>query len=400
MGPGDRHDDEPLDDHDEGADDEDAPSRGAPPDPLDRVWRHPSELPAAASFAPSASSKSSQTDTALVRWLSPAIAGAVGAVVTVIVLAVAGAFDRGTTAANSGAASSSGSLSNAATAAARLSASVVAIGARDDQGSRRGSGLCVRHGRQIVTTARLVGDATEVDIITNEGRRHRARVVAVDRASDLALLSINDDVKIPAARLSEQVPAAGSPVWIVGAPLDGTAAPWMSSGMVSTVDAVVVGSTDSDGSGPSIAGLLETDANSGPKATGGALVDGNGTVSGLVLGPVEGEDTTYAVPIGTVVSVAEALETRGRVLHGSLGLEAADSFVGPVVTKLTAEGPAQNAGIRTGDRIAAVNGRMIDSVAALLAVVRRWAPGTTVLVELWRGEQRHKVEVTLDDGTG
>jgi putative serine protease PepD len=405
MGPGESRDDEPLDDDGEGADDEHAPSRGAPPDPLDRVWVHPTELPASATVASPPPSESSARSESRLRWVSPVVAGVVSAVVTVVVLAIAGAFDRSTTSPNSGSAGNSGSFTNAVGAAARVGASVVAVSVRDAQGSRRGSGLSVRHGRQVVTTARLVGEAIEVDIVTNEGGRHRARVVARDRASDLALLSINDDIKLPAARLSEQIPATGSPVWILGAPPPGTSAPWMSGGMMSSVDALVVapgnaGAAGAGAAGPSIGGLLETDASSGAKAAGGALIDSGGTVSGLVLGQVDGDDATYAVPIGTVIAIAEALQTRGTVLHGSLGVDAGDSFIGPVVTNVNAKTAAANAGIRVGDRIEAVNGRAVDSAAALLAVVRRWTPGTTVLVELWRGDQRQKVEVQLDGADG
>jgi len=117
MGHGNRHDDEPPDEHPEGpgpgpgeepvedlggspdidlgeeSDDDGEPRRRPPlPDPLDRIWLHPTELSVlGAAFAPPADHPVRHRPPA---WLAPLLAGAAGALLTVAVLAVTGSFDR------------------------------------------------------------------------------------------------------------------------------------------------------------------------------------------------------------------------------------------------------------------------------------------------------------------
>src|ERR1700736_2452242 len=178
MGQG-EHDDEPLD---EGSPEEHAP-RGALPDPLDRLWRHPTELPPlAAGFVPAPPAGGAPRRRSR-AWMLPIVGGATGALVTVAALAVAGVLDRGASTADQAGVLSSGVrvTSTAPPSAITAGLSIVAIAARDGKGARRGSGVCVRHAGRVLTSARVVGDATSVDVLTGDGQQHRARVVGRDR---------------------------------------------------------------------------------------------------------------------------------------------------------------------------------------------------------------------------
>jgi serine protease DegQ len=403
MGPGDRHDEEPRDEHPDGPDDEigDEPSgrRNRLPDPLDRVWVHPTELSTlGAAFAPSRDPFAAPSSRRRAwPWLVPLLAGAAGALLTVAVLAVTGAFDQSSSPggdAITGEATSTRVLS-AADTLTKLGPSVVAVLARDSQGSRRGSGVCVRHGAQVLTSTRVVGTAATVQVVTADGRRHSARVVGRDRVTDLVLLDLQDVADVPAAELADDAPATGAAVWLVGAPTPGAKSPWMSAGMTSSNDALVVSDL-----GPTTGGLLETDAASNAAVVGGALVDRAGSVAGIVLGHINGSVTTYAVSIAVAVGVAHQLEANGVARHGTLGVHGVDTPLGPKITAMASTAPAARAGAHVSDVVESINGRVVNSIADVTALVRSVDPGVSIMMELRRGSQALAVRVQLGATTG
>ncbi len=334
MGHG-EHDDEPLD---EGADHDDA-ARGAVPDPLDRLWRHPTELPPLASGFVAGTPAHGSAVRRSRAWMLPIVGGVAGALVTVAALAVAGVFDRGTSTADQAGTFPSGVRVTATAPESALSTglSIVAIAARDSRGPRRGSGVCVRHAGAVLTSARVVGDATTVDVLTRDGQQHKARVRGRDPVTDLVLLELDDDATIPAARLADAAPAAGSPVWVLGAARPGSSDLWQSSGLLSSNDAIVA----VDG-GPTMSGLFETDASSGDAAAGGALIDREGAVAGIVLSRVSASGTTYAMPIGRAVAIAQELDEHGVAPHGAAGMSLVDNAFGPMIMRMSPDGPAAN----------------------------------------------------------
>lgn len=403
MGPGNRHDEEPLDKDNEGPDgrvgddaaedhdDERAGSRGPLPDPLDRVWLHPTELPMlGAAFAPTEPPGPGSNRHRLV-WLAPLLAGAAGALLTVAVLAVTGSFDRSSTpAARPPEDVTTSRAPSVADTLGRLSPSVVTVVATDAQGTRRGSGVCVRHGAQLLTSTRVVGTATTVKVVTSDGHQHTARVAGRDRVTDLVLLDLEDSAEVPAAPLADHAPATGATVWLLGAPSTTGKSPWMSGGMASSNDAMVVSDL-----GPTTSGLLETDAASNAATVGGALVDSAGAVSGIVLGHVNGSATTYAVSIDVAVAVARQLDATGVAQHGTLGVGGVDTPLGPMIVDMATDAPAALAGAHVDDLVQSINGRTVESIADVTALVRSFDPGHTVVMGLRRGKQAVAVRVKL-----
>lgn len=401
MGPGDRHDEEPRDEHHEGPEEEtgDEPTgrRNPLPDPLDRVWLHPTELSSlGAPFAPPRNPPPPGTRRRTVRWLAPLLAGAAGALLTVTVLAVTGAFDRTAEPAEPATGEvASARVLTAADTLTKLAPSVVAVLASDAQGSRRGSGVCVRHGAQVLTSTRVVGTATAVQVVTADGHRHNARVAGRDRVTDLVLLDLEDESNVPAAELADDAPLTGEPVWLVGAPTPGAKSPWMSSGMTSSNDAMVVNDL-----GPTTSGLLETDAASNPAVVGGALVDHGGSVAGIVLGHVNGSPTTYAVSIAVAVGIARQLDANGVARHGTLGFRGVDTPLGPKITSMPGTSPAARAGAHVSDLVESINGRAVDKISDVTALVRSIDPGNSIIMELRRGGAALTVRVQLGATTG
>lgn len=383
---GDSHDDEPLDEHhDEGLE-----PRGSVPDPLDRVWRHPSELGPPQASPGFRAPRPERPRRAVPGWLTPVLAGAAGALVTVAVLGAAGVFSRSSgtpTARTTSSNTDPAARVTAESVAAAVGPSVVSVVAHTSGGVQRGSGVCVRHDRNILTSARLIGDAHTVEVLTADGEAHTARVVGRDTTTDLALLSIDAD--LDAAQLADGTLSTGSSVWIVGAPTAANS-PWMSSGLVSSAQALVAEST-----GPTTDGLLETDAVSNEWAAGGALVDHSGNVAGIVLSPIDDGRTTYAVPIATAVAVADGIRAHGVAAHGSLGVEGVDGPAGPTVRAAVSGGAAARAGIKGNDVVMKVDGRDVATMGEVMAIVRHFTPGQTITVEIQRGNRQLDMPVKL-----
>ena len=193
---------------------------------------------------------------------------------------------------------------------------------------------------EILTSDRLVGDATKVDVTTADGVVHHARVVGRDSTTDLVLLGARrrdpsdgerthrDLARCP-RRSRRTRPEAGDTVWVVGAPSPGDTSPWMSSGLVASTDSLVVGRERADHERPARdRGRFE------PGSSGGALVDRAGDVTGIVLSPVGDDRMTYAVPISTALSVAnDAPRARLRARTARSGINGIDASDGPTVTE-------------------------------------------------------------------
>jgi S1-C subfamily serine protease len=213
--------------------------------------------------------------------------------------------------------------------------------------------------------------------------------------TDLALLEIDGTSDLPAAQFADSVPSAGTEVWVVGSASPGTAALWVSSGMMSSTNAVVTADA-----GPTIGGLLQTDAAASAAAVGGALVDRDGATVGVVVGRVDDSGTTYAVPIGTAIFVAEQLETSGTAQHGSAGFTGIDTASGPTITRVVAGGPAARNGLHPGDVVTSVDGKPVVTMDDVEATVRSYRPGLTVTFEMRRGRNAFKATIELAATSG
>jgi S1-C subfamily serine protease len=357
---------------------------GGLPHPLDRLWMHPSEL--AAMPAAGAPARSRPV------WTAMLVAGAAGAILTIGLLGAIGALDRPAAEHAAGnVVPTTASLSPARALVLAVANSVVAVSVRDGSETRRGSGVCVRRSGEILTSERLVGNASKIDVTTADGIVRSARVVGRDRTTDLVLLRLAPDgnSKVQPASLSSSAafatsaPKAGDSVWVVGAPSPGESSPWMSTGLVASTDSLV-----STPTGPNTSGLLETGAASSAASSGGALVDASGKVAGVVLAPVKGARVTYAVPIDTALAVASDLRDQGYTTHGALGIDGINSPDGPMVTSMDSDGPAAAAGVRVGDIVESVDRHVVYSMNDVMALVRHDRPGESVVLGLRRGSAK------------
>ena len=299
-------------DDDTGVDD---PSPRPPPDPLDRCWLHPTELAAAHGTRHLAKGTKRPAG-----WPTALAGGLAGALLTVGALAAAGVLDTGTETARPAeavtpaGASASGSDDPEGSSGApdldaidRVGESVVAVSVGGDGTVRSGSGVCVRHGGEILTSGALVAGGGAVTVSGPGGESFRATVTGRDAASGLALLTVEGGLM--AAPLSYEALAIGEKVMVVGAETSGS--PWVSAGIVASVDAPA----PREAGNPTIHGLIETDAHAGDSAMGGALVDVSGAVTGIVVAAPGDRPGGLAVPVEAAIAVADAL--RDAALTGS-----------------------------------------------------------------------------------
>jgi serine protease DegQ len=130
------------------------------------------------------------------------------------------------------------------------------------------------------------------------------------------------------------------------------------------------------------------------------LVDGSGSVAGIVLGHLNGSATTYAVSIDVAVGIAHELDAAGVAMHGTLGVSGVDTTRGPTIVGMTSDAPAAKAGARVRDVVESINGRSVESIGDLTAVVRSLEPGRTVVMDLRRGKKPVEVKVRLGATAG
>jgi len=374
-----------------GGDHEDPPTDGggsdrpAPPDPLDRLWLHPSELGRAAASPDPTTGDEALTPVSQGNgiWLTALGAGMLGAVATLALLALLGLLgppDRATKPV-AGAAADRALTDLAGMQTGR---SIVDVRAQRPDGSwSRVSAVAVEPG-VLATSANALRDvdASTIVVTRADGTSRRAQYVGSDPFLDVGVLEI-DSGFVDTAAIEERT-GVGERIAAVGA--SGEGQPWVSSGVVARLDAMQpIG-------GQLVTGLIETDANATDQINGGALVDGNGRVVGLIVNTTN--NRALASPIG-VVRFAAGEVRRGRTVpHGMLGISVRDAD-GVVVERVDPGGPAARAGLQPGMVIRKIEGRPIGLAATLAADIMRRHPNDTIRLDVRSGTESAVIKVTL-----
>jgi len=353
-----------------------------PPDPMDRLWRHPSEM-GSASVSPTSPVVSTVPSPRSAGWISLLGASACGALLTVIVLAAFGMLGADST--REGAAqpafdSDDGPSTRAAVD--EIMPSLARITAATAYGPVVITAVCVGHDA-LVTSAHALGGATEVTVVRSDGRPSTARVLGVDPVTDLAVIDTSDNPS--SVGMTAGDPEVGDDVIAVGAPADGS--PWVTTGVVASVDTVAERLSDRV-----LSGLIEVDTDVATRAVGGPIIDREGKVVGVIIGSADGR--ARAVPVSTVRRVVEAIQTDGYVEHAWLGVTADDAD-GARIEAVDPTSPAAAAHLAPGDVIIKYDGRRISSVAALAAETLRRNPGDDVMLTVRNGDDTRSVTVVL-----
>ncbi|HXE46027.1 MAG TPA: trypsin-like peptidase domain-containing protein [Conexibacter sp.] len=279
--------------------------------------------------------------------------------------------------------------------------SVAFITAKGSEGQATGSGFVVSKDGLIVTNAHVVEGATAVSVKVGGGATLPATVAGRDESTDLALLRVSDargQTFTPLTFADSGTLQVGDAVYALGNPFG--LAESFTSGVVSALNRQI----DAPNGFP-IDHAIQTDAPINPGNSGGPLLDDHGDVVGVTSQILNGSGSAqggnvgigFAISSNTVKSIVGQLEASGHVAHAYLGVELApsESGTGVQVAGVASGGPADQAGIRTGDAITALDGRPVADANALAAAVATHKPGEAVKVTLQRGGAQQTVTATL-----
>lgn len=267
-----------------------------------------------------------------------------------------------------------------------------------------GSGVIVRADGHILTNHHVVDGAEDIKVELNSTRSYSAKLVGSDAPSDLAVLKISaDGLPVLQPGDSDKV-RVGDVCLAVGNPL----------GVGESVTAGIISakgrSTDSVGGG-SFQDFLQTDAPINQGNSGGALVNTRGELIGInsqILSSNGGNiGIGFAIPSNMAKSVMNQLLGKGKVQRGMLGVgiqpvtsDLAKSLGlketrGLVINSVTPGGPAEKAGIKTGDVILQLNGKDVNDGNTLRNEIAAIGPGTEVTLTLLRDGSRQELRVRL-----
>ncbi len=265
----------------------------------------------------------------------------------------------------------------------------------------QGSGFIISPDGYVVTNNHVVDRASDVEVTLDSGKTLPAKVIGVDKRSDLALLKINDGANLPYVEWSNTAPRVGDWVIAVGNPF----------GLGGTVTAGIVSARGRDiGAGP-YDDFLQIDAPVNRGNSGGPAFDSHGGVIGVntaIYSPSGGSvGIGFAIPTEVAKDVIVALKEKGAVTRGWIGVqiqpvtdEIAESLglkstKGALVAQPAKGGPAESAGLKSGDVIIGVDGEKIEGPRELSRKIAAAGPGKTVDITYYRNGAEKNVKLKL-----
>ena len=284
------------------------------------------------------------------------------------------------------------------------------FGAQQAQGL--GSGVIYRRDGYIITNNHVVQNASEVNVAFADGSTERGEVVGADPSTEIAVVRVDRD-DLPAAKFAEGSPTVGQLAVAIGSPSGFQST--VTEGVISGLNREVPGRLTGGQQEAALVDLIQTDAAISPGSSGGALVDRSGEVVGINVAylPPEtrAESIGFAIPSKTATSVADQLIENGRVSNPFLGVrglrdltpDIARQFglsveTGAIFAEVVPGGPADDAGLRSGDVIIALGSTEISDSGDLIAALRDYRPGDDVTLTVVRGGKGNEEKVTVELG--
>jgi putative serine protease PepD len=304
--------------------------------------------------------------------------------------------------------------------AAKVLPSVVQIKVDTRQGRATGSGFVVDENGLIVTNNHVVDGASSggVEVTFADGTTVDGSVVGTSASYDLAVLEVSGRnlAALPLGNSDSVV--VGDPVIAIGSPLglSGT----VTSGIVSAKDRPVTAGGGGGGDSAYI-NAIQTDAAINPGNSGGPLVNLQGEVIGVnsaiaTVGTSLGGEggnigVGFAIPINQARRTAEQIIDTGEaqfpIIGASLdgtysgqGARIAEEESADGTPPLVPGGPAEQAGLRPGDVITAIDGEPVEDSSELIVAIRARRPGDEVRLTVQRGERDREVRITLASSSG
>ncbi|WP_431935706.1 S1C family serine protease [Micromonospora sp. RP3T] len=288
--------------------------------------------------------------------------------------------------------------------AERVLPSVVTIRVASLGGTSEGSGFVVSTDGHIVTNDHVVADGPgKATVVFNDGSTAAGTVVGQDPESDIAVIKVTRSGLTPVQFGDSDALAVGDPVLAMGSPL--SLANTVTAGIVSALDRTM--QAGEPGGPTRYYAAIQTDAAVNHGNSGGPLVDGagrvvgvNSTIKSLVADGQEAGNIglAFAIPINQAKRVTEEIIGTGKARRTVIGASVGGTGATGGGVRLNAvepAGPAAAAGMRTGDVVLRLDKHPMTDPTDLVALVRKYAPGSVVTVEYRRGSARQNTSVTL-----
>ncbi len=269
--------------------------------------------------------------------------------------------------------------------------------------STLGSGVIIDPSGYVVTNWHVVERSTSITVITSDEHEYSATLVGADPRSDLAVLKIESDTVFDSVKtgnsddllIGESVIAIGNPFGLTHT---------VTTGVVSAVNRSVKADEQV------YENFIQTDASINPGNSGGPLLNINGELIGIntaIYGQAEG--IGFAIPVNRVLSIVRDLVAYGEVRPPWIGTSVdevprnvADYLgytenYGVIVSDVTANGPADKAGLKTSDIIMSVNGKKIKSKASFKRMLGLFTADDSVEILYYRNGSQRKTTVVLTE---
>lgn len=267
----------------------------------------------------------------------------------------------------------------------------------------QGSGFIVSPDGVLLTNAHVVRNAKTVTVKLADRREFEARVLGVDPATDVAVLKIEAS-GLPTVSLGDPSRlAVGDYVLAIGSPY----------GFEQSASSGIVSATGRSLPGDSYVPFIQTDVAVNPGNSGGPLFDSQGQVIGInsqIWSRTGGyQGLSFAIPIDVAVRVRDQILATGEVRHARLGVTVqelnqalAESFGlrtpdGALVSGVTPGSAAEEAGLKAGDVILALDGQSIERSGDLAARIGMAAPGDRVRIAIVRRGERMQIDAVLGE---
>ena len=270
----------------------------------------------------------------------------------------------------------------------------------------------------IITNHHVIDGADKVQVVFSNNEYVDAEIVGSDEYSDVAILKCQPDFDVTVINIGDSsLLDKGETVLAIGSPLGIEYSGTVTQGIVSGTDRTVSVDLNSDGVDDWDMNVIQTDAAINPGNSGGALVNMKGELVGITnmkFAEETVEGMGFAIPVNDVISVAKQIRLNGKVSYPVLGISGVSLAdysayqlqrygvnvavnTGLYVVEATNNGPAQKAGIQSGDVIVKVENTEITTYKSFLTELYSHKPGDTIEVTINRSGTEKTVQVTLEE---
>ncbi len=264
-----------------------------------------------------------------------------------------------------------------------------------------GSGFIVSPDGIIITNAHVVAEATEITVKLTDRREFDAKVLGVDKRTDIAVLKI-DARNLPAVKIGHASDLkVGEWVAAIGSPF----------GFENTITSGIVSAKARALPDENYVPFIQTDVAVNPGNSGGPLFNMDGEVVGVnsqIFSRTGGYmGLSFAIPIDVAMQVKDDLVQNGKVTRGRIGVQIQDvnqalanSFglartQGALISGVEPGSPAEKAGLKSGDVVLGVNGKEINQLSELSGAIAATKPGNNARLQVWRDGKSRDVDVKV-----